>query len=336
MPLILARPEVLEIYSECAARRRVHPLFSTENLTTTEAILSGAREYGERIGEPDLPITIGITHRYPERPQSAAYSHTGDPVLGMRLFHADLRTLLTPDGPFSRLRVLAHLDHGQYDADRDVLDSPAGVFSSVMYDASALPFEENIEATRRYIQRHRHEVVIEGACDTIAHFGEGGLTPCTAPDDAERFYRDTGVDWIVANLGTEHRAGVSKLHYRDDVARQISRRIGPHLSLHGVSSVDPQRLGRLFEDGIGKVNFWTALERDSSAELVRALILHAAQAAGPTVAKQLQQDGLLGPQADVTGPVSLDYCTTKYRQGVIFQCMKHIVIAYLERWYPAR
>jgi len=335
MPLILARPEVLAVYAESARRRRVHPLFSTENLTNTEAILAGAREYGERIGEPDLPVTIGITHRYPERPQSVGYSPTGDPVMGMRLFHADLRTLMAPDSPYARLRVLVHLDHGQHDADTDILDSPAGLFSSVMFEASTLPFEENIAATRRYVERHRHEVVIEGACDTIAHFGEAEATPCTAPDDAERYYRDTGVDWVVANLGTEHRAGVAKLRYRDDVAREISRRIGPHLSLHGVSSVDPDRLGRLFEDGIGKVNFWTAMERDSSAELLTTLVEHAAESAGPATASRLQQRGLLGPRVDTTSPVSLDYCTTRYRQGVVFQSMKRIVTGYLARWYPA-
>jgi fructose/tagatose bisphosphate aldolase len=334
MPLVLARPEVLAVYAEAAARRRVHPLLSTENLTTTEAILAGAKEYGERIGEPDLAITVGITHRYPERPQSSAYSHTGDPVLGMRLFHADLRTLMAPDSPFARLRVLVHLDHGQYEADRDVLDSPTGVFSSVMFDASALPFEENIAATRHYVEQHRHEMVIEGACDTIAHFGEAGSTPCSAPDDAERYFRATGVDWVVANLGTEHRAGVAKLRYRDDVAREISSRIGPRLSLHGVSSVDPDRLGRLFDDGIGKVNFWTALERDSSAELLIALTEHASEAGGPSVARTLQERGILGPRANVSFPVSLAYCTTHYRQGVVFESMKRIVISYLAKWCP--
>jgi fructose-bisphosphate aldolase, class II len=335
MPLILTRAEVLAVYAESAARRRVHPLFSTENLTTTEAILAAARDHGERIGEPDLPLTIGITHRYPERPQSVAYSPAGDAIFGMRLFHGDLRTLMASDSPYAKLRVLIHLDHGQHEADADVLDSPAELFSSVMFDASALPFEENITATRRYVEKHRHEVLIEGACDTIAHFGEADATPCTAPDDAERYFRATGVDWIVANLGTEHRAGVAKLRYRDDVAREIARRIGPHLSLHGVSSVDPDRLGRLFEDGIGKVNFWTALERDSSGELLALLVEHAAKAAGPVTAARLQQRGLLGLKADITSPVSLDYCTTRYRQGVVFQSMKRIVTSYLMRWYPA-
>jgi fructose-bisphosphate aldolase class II len=203
-----------------------------------------------------------------------------------------------------------------------------------MFDASSLSFEQNIDATRDYVERHRKDIIIEGACDTIAHVGESGSTPCTAPDDAEHYYRTTGVDWIVANLGTEHRAGVSKLSYRDDVAREISRRIGPRLSLHGTSSVLPERLGRLFEDGIGKANFWTALERDSSAELLTAMVEHASECAGADVAHRLQERDLLGPKADAERSVSIDYCTTRYRQGVVFECMKRIVKSYLARWCP--
>ena len=130
----------------------------------------------------------------------------------------------------------------------------------------------------------------------------------------------------------EAQAGSGK--FESALSREIARRIGPHLSLHGVSSVDPNRLDRLFEDGIGKVNFWTALERDSAATLLSALLEHAAESAGPTMARELQQRGLLGFAADITSPVSLDYCTTRFRQGVVFESMKRIVTAYLTRWCP--
>jgi fructose/tagatose bisphosphate aldolase len=204
-----------------------------------------------------------------------------------------------------------------------------------MYDASSLPFEDNIDATRRYVERHGSEIVIEGACDSIADVGASGSTPCTPPDDAERYFRSTGVDWIVANLGTEHRAGVSSLHYRDDVAREISRRIGPRLCLHGASSVAPSGLEHLFADGVAKVNLWTALERDSSAELLGELVAHAGAVAGPVVAARLRAEGLLGPRADLAGPASLERCTTAYRQQLVFRTMKRAILAHLRRWYPA-
>jgi fructose/tagatose bisphosphate aldolase len=334
MPLILTRTEVLAIYADAARRRWVHPSFSTENVTTTEAILAAALEHSDHLRQPDFPITIALTHRYPERPQSAAYSPAGNAVMGMKLFHADLRTLTGRDSPYARLRVLVHLDHGQFDTDADALDSPGGVFSSVMFDASGLSFEDNVSATRRYVERHQDEIVVEGACDTIAHVGESGSTPCTAPDDAEHYYRATGVDWIVANLGTEHRAGVSTLRYRDDVAREIRRRIGPKLSLHGTSSVRPDQLTKLFEDGVGKANFWTALERDSSSELMTTMVEHAAECAGSTTALLLKDRGLLGPKIDASRPVSIDYCTTRFRQNIVFESMKRTVKSFLAQWCP--
>lgn len=334
MPLLLSRSEVLEVYAEAADKHWVLPSFGTENLTTTEAVLAGALDRANEIGARNLPVTIAITHRYPERSQSSAYSHTGDPTLGMRLFHADLEALVSAGSPFEHLRVLAHLDHGQWDLDRDVLEDPWR-FSSVMFDASSLPFAENISATAAYVERHGERMVIEGACDTIAHSGEAGTTVCTTADEAEQFFRATGVDWLVTNLGTEHRAGVSKLRYRNDLAREISRRIGRRLCLHGTSSVDPAMLATLFSDGVGKVNLWTALERDSSACLLRDLVENAGAVTGATAAHQLQSEGLLGPKAGVAGPLSLDFCTTKHRQHIVFLSIRTAVLEHLRRWYPA-
>lgn len=334
MPLLLNRSDVLGVYADAASRGWVLPSFGTENLTTTEAILAGALARAGEIGVDDLPVTVAITHRYPERSQSSAYSHTGDPVLGLRLFHADLRALVADGSPFAKLRVLAHLDHGQHDLDVNVLEAPEGWFSSVMFDASGLPFEENIAATKAYVEKHGRQVVIEGACDSIAHVGESGASPCTLAEDAERYFCATGVDWIVANLGTEHRAGVSELRYREDVAREICRRIGRRLCLHGASSVAPDALASLFADGVGKVNLWTALERDSSAYLFSDLVRNAGAVAGALTARQMRDDGLLGANAEIHGPVCLDYCTTKYRQQVVYQSMKEAVLEHLRRWYP--
>jgi fructose-bisphosphate aldolase class II len=335
MPIVRSRSEALEIYGWAAERRWVLPSFGTENLTTTEAILAAASERAGELGVADLPVTVAITHRYPERSQSSFYSHTGNPDLGMRLFHADLRELVAKGSPFERLRVLVHLDHGQSDLDADILEDPSPWFSSVMFDASGLPFEENIAATAEYVGKHGADIVIEGACDSIAHAGESGLAACTSADQAERFFRATNVDWIVANLGTEHRAGVSELRYHDHLAREISRRTGPRLCLHGASSVEPSALASLFEDGVRKVNLWTALERDSSSDLLRHLVENAGAVAGTAACRQMQRENLLGLKADVETGASIEFCTTAHRQQVVFQSMKAAVLNHLRRWYPA-
>jgi fructose-bisphosphate aldolase class II len=113
------------------------------------------------------------------------------------------------------------------------------------------------------------------------------------------------VDLIVANLGTEHRADAATLQYHGELARDITRRIGPRLCLHGTSSVPPAQVTRLFEDGVRKVNIWTALERDSAPALL----------------------------ADLAGPRTGLWFTTTHRQEIIFHEMKRIVRQFLELWY---
>jgi len=331
MPLVTSRSEVLVLYAEAAQRGWVIPAFGTENLTTTEAILAGTLEYGRRIGMTSLPVTIAITHRYSGRSQSGNYSHTGDCPLGLRLFLADVKTLTAKGSPFHSLRIMTHLDHGQHDIDRDILDGDLSDWSSVMFDASSLPIAENIRTTREYVLARREDTLIEGACDEIAESGD--TASLSSPKMVEAYTRETGVDLVVANLGTEHRAGAGTLRYRDDLAREICDRIGRKICLHGTSSVSAAQLPGLFQDGVCKVNLWTALERDSSPELLGFLARHAAKAVGRDAARQFLAEGVLGPTADTASSVALDFCTTRARQQLVFEQMKRLVIGWLENWY---
>ncbi len=240
MPLVTSRPDVLRLYSGAAERGWVIPAFGTENLMTTEAVLAGTLEYGRRLGVENLPVTIAITHSYSGRSQSGNYSHTGDRALGLRLFLADIKALTGESSPFRSPQVMTHLDHGQHDTDRDILDGDLSDWSSVMFDASSLPLADNIRATREYVRWRREDAVIEGACGEIAE--SGGTASLSSPEAVETYMRETGVDLVVANLGTEHRAGAGSLSYRDDLAREIRERIGAKLCLHGTSSVSSAQL----------------------------------------------------------------------------------------------
>lgn len=330
MPLVTGRESVLEVFAEARRNAWVIPAFGTENLTTTEAVLAAAAEHGEALGIPDLPVMLAVTNQYPERTQTAYYTHTRDWRIGLELFLADLRVLTGKDSPFGRLRVMVHLDHIQHDLDTGLWQGDLSRFSSIMFDASKLPFEENIQATRAFVDARKNEIVIEGACDYVG--GKGGRL--TTVEEARRYEAETGVDWIVANLGTEHRAGVSALHYAGERAREISAEIGQRLVLHGTSSVAADQLPRLFSDGIAKVNLWTALERDSSGPLLREMVTHAAKVGGPATAAGLARAGLLGPEADTTSPAAITHFTTDWRQGLVFEEMKRMVKRWLEAWYP--
>ena len=333
MPLILERSQVVELYQEAAERKWVLPTFNVENLTTTEAILSAVYDYGQLIGQADLPIIIGITNKYEHRPQAVYYTHTRKWDLGMRLFLADLQSLLSGISPFTRLRVMIHLDHIQWDHDRELLDWEMGQFSSIMYDASTLPLEKNIQLTTAFVEKNRREILIEGLCDEIRSASGTDQKDFTAPDLAEKYFQQTGVDILVANLGTEHRATSSRLQYRSDIASEINRRIGPRLCLHGTSSVPADKLGHLFADGICKVNIWTALERDSAPILFQEMVKNAAKISGSAAARDLAARDLLGKKVDLKSNPALSHFTTTYRQDIIYQQMKNIITGYLKIWY---
>ena len=167
MPLILNRNKVLDIYKKAALKKWVIPTFNSENLTSTEAILAAALEYSHKINQPDIPVTIGITNQYDHRSQSVYYTHTRQWDIGLKLFLADIEVLTSKGSPFEKLNVMIHLDHTQWDNDKPLLEWDMNMFSMIMYDASTLPFEENIKLTAEFVRKHGHEIVIEGACDEI-------------------------------------------------------------------------------------------------------------------------------------------------------------------------
>jgi fructose/tagatose bisphosphate aldolase len=333
MPLILDRNAVLELHAEAAHKKWVIPTFCSENLTTTEAILSAALEFGRRTNQPDIPITVAITNQYTHRSQSANYTHTKLWDIGLKLFLADIEVLTGKGSPFENLQVMIHLDHTQWDKDEELLQWDLNQFSSILFDASELPFEENIRKTAEFVDNSGSKIVIEGACDEIADAGGDGMGNLTTPESAFQYISQTKVDFIVANLGTEHRASAADLKYHGNLAKTISTLTGTKLVLHGTSSVGLDQLKTLFDDGIAKVNIWTALERDSTPVLFSEMVRNASKIIGKDAVDQMIESKLIGNGVDLTGKSSLSHYTTVYRQDIVFRKMKQIVMDYLQLWY---
>ncbi len=333
MPLILDRENVIDIYAEAAEQGWVLPSFNTENLTTCEAILTATKEYGKSIGINDLPIIIGITNNYIQRPQAVYYTKTRNWELGLRLFLSDLRVLTAVDSPFGKLRVMLHLDHIQWDSDQELLTWDMNQFSSIMYDASTLPLEQNIKKVTDFVEQNKKTILIEGACDEIGISLLDSDDGLTTPENAESYYQKTGVDIIVANLGTEHRTSATSLKYHERLAWDITKKIGPRLCLHGTSSVSMEKLTRLFDDGICKVNIWTTLERDSTPTLIKNILNNVSKMVGREKVNDWVNNQLLSKSIDQSSTPSVDYFTTTYRQDIIFSRMKEIISSYLNLWY---
>jgi len=143
--------------------------------------------------------------------------------------------------------VALHLDHGDsYELCVSCIESG---FSSVMIDGSSLPYEKNVEVTKKVVQfAHAHDVTVEGELGVLAGIEDevaSEKSHYTDPNDVEDFVKKTGVDSLAISIGTSHGAYKFKLKPGDpmptlrfDILEEVERRIpGFPIVLHGASSV---------------------------------------------------------------------------------------------------
>ncbi|MDR1852073.1 MAG: class II fructose-bisphosphate aldolase, partial [Propionibacteriaceae bacterium] len=256
--IVTGREAVLEVYAEAASKGWSVPTFCTENQTTTEAILSAAQQRAEELGTK-LPVTVAATCTLPHRPQLQNYAASSNWRTGQLLYLGDCEILARPDGDYPDVKVLTHFDHGQPIGDKEALAGDLSRYSSVMFDASMFAWEENLRRTADFVVARGGEFVIEGACDDISASDAGANEQLTTPAKAMEFFEATGVDFIVPNLGTEHRSSAATAKYHPEAARAISALTGPRLVVHGASSAPREDLENAFADGVCKVNIWTTL-----------------------------------------------------------------------------
>lgn len=331
--MIITNPkDVRMIYKEAAEKKWVLPCFCSENLTTTEAILSAADIYRKNHCMKRLPVIIAITCTYSHRAQAENYTHTRDYRTGLKLFQNDIKALADKGCYYENLDVMIHLDHIQYN-EYELLGSDLTGYSSIMYDASELSLDENIRLTAKFVEKNRNIIVIEGACDQIVDATGSVHNELTTADNALRYAEGTKVDFIVANLGTEHRATGKELKYYQNRALEIKEKIGTKIVLHGTSSVTNDQIGNLFNDGVCKVNIWTALERDSTPRLFEELVISASQIVNSDVVSKLIREGYLTEKCLNGNKPSLAKYTTLFRQDIIFTEMVRIITEYLDMWY---
>jgi fructose-bisphosphate aldolase, class II len=296
MPLITDYHAVKDVYQEAVERGVGLPVFCSEDRETLEAILASALKMGQEIGVDDVPIIPAWTCRYPSRPQMKLLTACGDPVLGTRMMFSDLALFAGENSPYRKLRILPHLDHGIPWLDGDILDDFADRFASVMFDASEKPFEENIRLTARYVDRVKGKVVVEGAVDEIYESGGTEKNEPTRVEQAQRYLRETGVDILVPNVGTEHRSTGKQAKYHADQARKIRDAVGNIMCLHGTSSVEPHILPQLPKDGFVKINIYTTLAVLGGQAVSRCVLDNLGNIFTESQLSDLVKEGVVGPK----------------------------------------
>lgn len=156
--------------------------------------------------------------------------------------------------------VCIHLDHG--DSYETVVRAIQAGMTSVMIDASKLPYEENVAITKKVVETaHIANVSVESELGTIGTTGnsiEGGTRGViyTVPEEAKQFIEDTGIDTFACAIGTAH--GIypkdMKPKLRIDILKDITDQVSVPLVLHGGSSNKDEEIAEAVKNGICKIN----------------------------------------------------------------------------------
>lgn len=156
--------------------------------------------------------------------------------------------------------VCIHLDHG--DSYETVVRAIQAGMTSVMIDASKLPYEENVAITKKVVETaHIANVSVESELGTIGTTGnsiEGGTQGViyTVPEEAKQFIEDTGIDTFACAIGTAH--GIypkdMKPKLRIDILKDITDQVSVPLVLHGGSSNKDEEIAEAVKNGICKIN----------------------------------------------------------------------------------
>lgn len=171
-----------------------------------------------------------------------------------------------------------HLDH--VTDDELLAEGCRSVFSSVMYDAGALPYEENVERTRAAVARaHTAGLWVEaelgcvgGKPGAAANAHDPGVR--TDPEEAAAFVDATGVDALAVAVGSSHAMTERTAHLDTDLVAALRDRLTVPLVLHGSSGVPDDELRRVVSAGIAKVNVGTALNVAMTGEIRDWLSAH--------------------------------------------------------------
>lgn len=231
------------------------------NLVTSGELARAAQQAGVGLGAFNV---IMIEHA---EAIVAGAEQTGRPVV-LQLsqnsvrYHGRLAPLAVALVTLARsvsVPVAVHLDHA---TERPLVEEAIGLgFTSVMFDASTLPYDQNVEATAAVARRcHASGVTVEAELGEVGG-KDGAHAPGvrTDPDQARAFVAATGVDLLAVAVGTSHAMHEQTATVDRRLIGRLCQAVDVPLVLHGSSGVPDEDLPAVVAAGMTKVNLATTL-----------------------------------------------------------------------------
>jgi fructose-bisphosphate aldolase, class II len=179
---------------------------------------------------------------------------------------------LAQDAP---IPVCVHLDHC-YDI-AEVLRAVDAGFTSVMYDGSQLPLQDNIAGTRRVAEyAHGAGCSVEGEIGSVP-YAEGRphiKTELTSVTDAVRLAEESGLDAMAISVGNVHRLNSPGAKIDFALLEKIEAAVSVPLVIHGTSGIFNDDIARLARTRVAKFNIGTVLRQAFGTSLRETLSQH--------------------------------------------------------------
>ncbi|WP_230196967.1 class II fructose-bisphosphate aldolase family protein [Streptomyces sp. NBC_00080] len=240
-----------ELVTRAHAARTAVAAFNIITLEHVEAVIAGAESAG-------APVVLQVS-------ENAVAYRRGQLLPLARAAAVAAERAAVP--------VALHLDHVQSDP---LLRRAADAgFSSVMYDASRLPYEENLAATRAAVElAHARGLWIEAELGEIGGKGAHAPGARTDPVEARAFVTDSGVDALAVAIGSVHAMTTRTAVLDHGLLDRLRTALDVPLVLHGSSGVPDRELTAAVTGGIAKVNIGTALNQAMTGAIREHLDAH--------------------------------------------------------------
>ena len=241
--MIVTLTEILKIAEE---KKIAIGAFNAPNLESLQAVIGAAEEL-------HLPVII----------QFAQCHEVYNPLAVMGPLMVDFAKKAT-------VPVCVHLDHGET---LEYLEEALRLgFTSVMYDGSVLPYEENVENTKKTVAMAsavgasvEAELGSMGKRESGAGDGSGAEDATkiyTDPVQAKAFVEETGIDALACSFGTTHGIYLTKPRLDFTVVERVRCATGGiPVVMHGGSGVSREDFHAAIRAGVRKINYFTYMDK---------------------------------------------------------------------------
>lgn len=231
------------------------------SLVNMKELLAKAQQGGYAVGSfsiANMEMILGVIK---------AAEETKSPIIlqiaEVRLNHSPLAIIgpaMLAAAEQAKVPVAVHLDHGTSLA--CIKQALALGFTSVMFDGSHLPLEENIAMTKAVIEAAKpYGAAVEAEIGCVGGSEDGSediAMRCTSPEQAKYFYEETGVDALAIAIGNAHGFYKQAPELRFDILEKVRDTVSVPLVLHGGTGIEPEDFIRCHQSGIKKINIATA------------------------------------------------------------------------------